>query len=214
MDLKNLIKDKRLQKGLSMKELAEKVGVSEATISRWESGEIDNMKHKGIINLSKALNIAPNVIMGWESESISSDTFDLSEIKNIININKLKKIPILGNIACGVPMWADENIDGYFIADPEIKADFALRCQGDSMIEAEIYDGDLVFLRRTSDVDSGKIAAVLIEDEATLKKVVKTDTFIILQPENKDYKPIILDNDKEALILGEAVGVYHHINKK
>lgn len=66
MDIKDIIKNKRIEKGLTMKELAEKVGVSEATISRWESGEISNMKHKGIILLANALDISPNVIMGWE----------------------------------------------------------------------------------------------------------------------------------------------------
>lgn len=73
MDIKDIIKKRRLEKGLTMKELAEKIGVSEATISRWESGEISNMKHKGIILLADVLDISPNVIMGWEEPEVEEN---------------------------------------------------------------------------------------------------------------------------------------------
>ena len=90
------------------------------------------------------------------------------------------------------------------------EADFILRAKGDSMIEANIFNGDLVFLKKTNDVDNGRIAAVLIDDEATLKRVNKDENTVVLQPCNKNYKPIIIhdSDDKQVLILGEMVGVY------
>lgn len=200
MLIKDLIKNKRLEKGLTMKELSEQVGVSEATISRWESGEISNMKHKGIISLSNILGIEPNILMGWDQE--------LESVPGIISLNKAKRIPIMGTIACGNPIWAEENYDGFFIADSSIKADFIVKAKGDSMIDADIHDGDLVFLKQTSDVDNGKIAAVMIDNEATLKKILKAEDIVVLQPCNNKYDPIILTSDSNAMILGEMVGVY------
>lgn len=142
-------------------------------------------------------------------ELLGNNEIDLSKIPGIIPLQKAKRIPILGIIACGSPIWAEENFEGYFIADETIKADFILKAKGDSMIDAEIYDGDLVFLKKTPDVESGKIAAVLINNEATLKKVVKGDDFILLQPCNDNYKPILLNENSDAMIIGETIGVYH-----
>lgn len=201
MLIKDLIKEKRLEKNLTMKELADKVGVSEATISRWESGEISNMKHKGIISLSNVLDIEPNDLMGWES--------DYSNISNIIPLDAARKIPILGRIACGEPIFAEENFEGYFIADASIKASFILRAKGDSMIDANIHDGDLVFIKKDFEIINGNIYAVLIEEEATLKRVNRLGEKFILNPANSNYEPIILDGSKESMILGEMIGVYN-----
>ena len=141
------------------------------------------------------------------------DKIDLSQIDGITLLNKARRIPILGTIACGTPIWAEENFEGFFIADFSIKSDFIVKAKGDSMIEAGINDGDLVFLKKTPTVDNGRIGAVLIDDEATLKKVIKTDNAVILQPCNSDYQPIVLTSYDEAMILGEMVGVYQTRNK-
>lgn len=208
MDFKDKIKFNREKLGYTLEELSKLVGVSAPTIQRYESGEIKNVRRDKISKLAKALNISPAYLMGWEDEN--SDPI-LENIPGIITPVKLKKIPILGTIACGKPILAEENYDGYFMIDENLPySDFVLRAKGDSMIDANIHEGDLVFFRKQNDVDNGTIAAVLIEDEATLKRVNKSNGTLILQPCNTNYNPIIINksDNKKVLILGQMVGVY------
>ena len=192
---------------MSQDDLAKKLNYkSFTTIQKWENGDSSpNLKIvHAIANMFKV-----------DVDDLISVDLSLKHVPNIIDISEpiAKKIPILGTIACGEPIWAYENFDGYFVADTSIKADFIVKAKGDSMIEAGINDGDLVFLKKTPTVDNGRIGAVLIDDEATLKKVIKTDNAVILQPCNSDYQPIVLTSDDEAMILGEMVGVYQTRNK-
>lgn len=213
MDFKDKIKFNREKLGYTLEELSKLVGVSAPTIQRYESGEIKNVRRDKISKLAKALNISPAYLMGWEDEN--SDPI-LENIPGIITPVKLKKIPILGTIACGNPILAEENYDGYFMIDENLPySDFVLRAKGDSMIDANIHEGDLVFFRKQNDVDNGTIAAVLIEDEATLKRVNKSNDTLILQPCNTNYNPIIINksDNKKVLILGQMVGVYSKRSK-
>lgn len=213
MDFKDKIKFNREKLGYTLEELSKLVGVSAPTIQRYESGEIKNVRRDKISKLAKALNISPAYLMGWEDEN--SDPI-LENIPGIITPVKLKKIPILGTIACGNPILAEENYDGYFMIDENLPySDFILRAKGDSMIDANIHEGDLVFFRKQNDVDNGTIAAVLIEDEATLKRVNKSNDTLILQPCNTNYNPIIINksDNKKVLILGQMVGVYSKRSK-
>lgn len=213
MDFKDKIKFNREKLGYTLEELSKLVGVSAPTIQRYESGEIKNVRRDKISKLAKALNVSPAYLMGWEDEN--SDPI-LENIPGIITPVKLKKIPILGTIACGKPILAEENYDGYFMIDENLPySDFILRAKGDSMIDANIHEGDLVFFRKQNDVDNGTIAAVLIEDEATLKRVNKSNDTLILQPCNTNYNPIIINksDNKKVLILGQMVGVYSKRSK-
>ena len=213
MDFKDKIKFNREKLGYTLEELSKLVGVSAPTIQRYESGEIKNVRRDKISKLAKALNISPAYLMGWEDEN--SDPI-LENIPGIITPVKLKKIPILGTIACGNPILAEENYDGYFMIDENLPySDFILRAKGDSMIDANIHEGDLVFFRKQNDVDNGTIAAVLIDDEATLKRVNKSNDTLILQPCNTNYNPIIINksDNKKVLILGQMVGVYSKRSK-
>lgn len=147
------------------------------------------------------------------------------KIDNIINrhpdphpIRKIRSVPILGTIACGTPIWAEENFEGYIGIDPmHMDGEFALICKGDSMVDANIHDGDIVLMKKTSDVEDGRIAAVFIEDATTLKKVYKRDNSLVLQPCNKNYGPIVYSakeaEDNGIQIIGECVGVYHAVEE-
>lgn len=207
-DIRNRIFQKKSELNLSYQDMSEKTGLSKSTLQRYITGDIRNLGLDKLEILAKALDVTPSYLMGWEDEN--KDPI-LENIPGIITPVHMKRIPILGTIACGDPIFAQENYDGYFMIDKNLpEADFILRAKGDSMIEAHIFDGDLVFLRKTSDVDDGQIAAVLIDDEATLKRVSRDKDTVILQPCNKDYKPIIVqgNDNKQVLILGEMVGVY------
>lgn len=129
---------------------------------------------------------------------------DLIEEKGLTNNKNL--VPILGTIAAGTPILAEQNIGDYFNIDSKIKADFALLVKGDSMINAHIHDGDIAFIKQQCELENGEIGAVLIDNEATLKKFYKTDNTIILQADNNAYKPIILTNGN-VKILGKLVAV-------
>ena len=198
MDVKGIIKKRRIEMQLTLKDVAEKVGVNEGTVSRWESGEIENMRRDKIVALAKALNISPAVIMGWDDS--------IPPYPNIHPVTT-RRFPVLGSVSCGEPKFMDEEIDVSVDASEEIKADFVLRAKGDSMIGARINDGDLVFVRKQDTVENGEIAVVAIDDEATLKRFYKYDELIVLRAENpaykdQEYRP---EQAHEIRVLGKAV---------
>lgn len=194
---------------INNKELSEIVGVSESTVGKWLLKKA-TPRMGAIEKLSDYFKIQKSDLLE-EKEQI-----DLLNIPGIIPIKKLKKIPILGTIACGDPILAVENIDDYFSVDADIvTGDFALKCKGNSMIEANIFEGDIVFFKETPIVENGQIAAVIIDDEATLKKFFKTESSVILQPCNSSYDPIVVskDDNKSVRIIGMMVGVYSKRSK-
>ena len=209
MKLSDKLKNIRLENNLTLEELAnllnkyDGIDVSKGTISRWENGTREP-KNTFVSAYAKEFNLDLNKL--YDIDHVINNTENVIGLSNAI----AKKIPILGTIACGEPIWAYENFDGYFVADTSIKADFIVKAKGDSMVGAGINDGDLVFLKKTPTVDNGRIGAVLIDDEATLKKVIKTDNAIILQLCNSEYQPIVLTENEEVMILGEMVGVYQN----
>ena len=162
--------------------------------------------------LSLALNVSPAWLMGFdvpmcESENSSLDEVLNSNYENVIPMPKTKKIPLLGTIACGEPILAQENIDCDVDVPEHINADFALRCKGNSMIDANICDGDIVYIKQQPTVNNGEIAAVLIGDEATLKRFYQKKDTVTLMPCNTELNPLIYTGREleEIRILGKAV---------
>ncbi len=135
------------------------------------------------------------------------------QFDRIIPLPKTKKVPLLGTIACGEPIIADENIELYIKVDENVPVDFALRCKGDSMINARIFDGDIVYIRQQQDVENGEIAAVLIGDEATLKKVHKYPNKLVLSACNPMYDDFVYTSEQlnDIRILGKAVAFFSFI---
>lgn len=121
-------------------------------------------------------------------------------------------IPLIGKIAAGTPIFADQNVEDYFTIDSRIDADFCLRIQGDSMIDAGINNNDIVFIRQQPTLEVGEIGAIQIGEEATLKRFYKTNDSIILQPANSNYLPQIYTEENDIKILGKLVATLH-INK-
>lgn len=185
-------------------DLVAATGIGKSSISTYLSGEYEP-KQRNIYKMAKALNVNEAWLMGQNVEMERNNT--IFTIKNISPMPEMKKIPLLGTIACGVPILAVENIDDYIEIPKHIKADFALTCHGDSMIGARIVDGDLVYIRAQSDVDNGQIAAVLIDNEATLKRVYKYPNTLVLRAENPNFRELVYQNQEleEIRILGLAV---------
>jgi len=195
------IKTQRVLLGLSQEELGELIGVKKAAIHKYENEIVVNLKKSVIRDLAIALQCSPAYLMFEDYEQMGIDKLD-----NIVPI-ETQKIPLLGTIAAGVPIFAEEDFECYVECGVDIRADFALRVKGDSMINARITDGDIVFIRSQHSVMHGEIAAVLIDDEATLKRFKRYGDHIVLQAENPDFPDIEFDltEDSSVRIIGKAI---------
>lgn len=194
------INERRKQLNLTLKEIADYVGVSEATVSRWESGNIANMRRDRIAALAQILKVSPIDIMGVTDD----DNYDDS-IKSV-------QIPVLGRVKAGIPMTAIESIIDYEeISQEQARTGefFGLQIKGDSM-EPKISEGDVVIVRKQETVENGEIAVVLINgDDATVKKFYKTDAGIKLVSTNPTYDPFFFTPDEvntlPVLVIGKVV---------
>lgn len=199
------IKQLRESKGLNMKEAARILNMPYTTYVNYEKG-MREPTSEILVQLANFYDTTVDYLVGRSADR--NETVYSPELpKNIIPMPVMEKIPLLGSIACGAPILAQEHIEDYMDLPGHIHADFALTCKGDSMINARIFDGDVVYIRQQDAVDNGEIAAVLIDGEATLKRVRLFDDHISLEPENPQYRPIVLwGNDMNTVrILGKAV---------
>lgn len=201
MKIGERIKQRREELGLSADQVAERIGKNRATVYRYESNDIKSFPIEVLSPLADVLKTTPAFLMGW------NDSPDGYYPDNIIPVPEMAKIPLLGSIACGAPILAEEHIEEYVDVPKHVRADFALTCKGDSMINARIFDGDIVYVRQQATVDNGQIAAVLIDGEATLKRVQLYEDHISLEPENPQYRPLVYWGDEmnTVHILGKAV---------
>lgn len=179
--------------------VAKATGIAYSTFSDWKSGR-SNPKNEKLQKIANYFGISVSYLIGETETAIP--TYD-----NIIPMPTMTTVPLLGTIACGTPITAVENIEDYVAKPESIDADFALRCKGDSMVDARIFDGDIVYIHQQPTVNNGEIAAVLIDDEATLKRVYISDGTITLMPANQKYPPLIYSGEQlnNIRILGKAV---------
>ena len=186
--ISDVIKDIRRRSYLSQAAFAQRIGVTQGTISQWENGltrpNLDQLK-------------SISAIFGVSVDSLLNNARTISLQR--------RAVPILGNIACGERITPDTNPDGYADLPEGVRADFALRCNGDSMTPT-LIDGDLVLIRQQPEVEAGQIAAVNIAGETTLKRVYIQEGGIMLVADNPAYRPIIAPADDQITIHGLAVG--------
>jgi repressor LexA len=200
-----LLKTARKNKGYTLDELAAIYneaygkGLNKGTLSKYENEKQEPMISV-VNNLSTILNVSTDYLLGKQS----LNTFEYPS--NIFPIEK-RKIPLLGTIAAGQPISDTNEFECYVEVGTNVNADFCLHVRGDSMINARINDGDIVFIKKQPDVDDGEIAAVLIEEEATLKRVYKDKKSITLVAENPNYKPMVYyeEDCKNIIIIGKAI---------
>lgn len=203
LELYKNIKRRRQQLKMTQTDLALKMGYADKSmIAKIEKGNVDLPQSK-ILAFANVLETTPGELMGWDYEAEPTETVD-----NIYKLDKIK-LPMLGKVACGEPIFADEDRESYIMIGTDIKADFCLQCQGDSMINARIHDGDIVFVKKTDIVENGAIAVVIIDDEATLKRFFyyREQNLVILKPENPKYQDIILTGEQlnQVRVIGRAV---------
>ena len=196
----NRIRELRKKRGITMKQLGEVVDLAESTISQYETGK-RQPDNETLLKISEYFGVTVGYLLGYEAMMTPGLP------GNIIPMPEMRKIPLIGSIACGKPILAEEHIEEYIDIPKHVTADFALSCKGDSMINARIFDVDVVYIRQQETVENGEIAAVLIDGEATLKRVKFYEDRISLEPENPTYRPIVLwgEEANSARILGKAV---------
>ena len=202
------MKARRKELGLSAETVAEKLGISPATVYRYEKGDIDKIPGDILQPLASILHTTPAYLMGWENASASTEpAYDIFSLPGVSRPPRMVKKPRLGTIACGKPILAVEEAEEYDDVPENIECDFTLRCKGDSMINARIYDGDTVYIRTQEQVENGEIAAVRIGDEATLKRVYYNGARIILRACNPLYDDLEYEGAQlnEIQVMGKAI---------
>ena len=213
MSFSEQLKKARLERGYTQQQVADAIGVTKSTYCGYETNKRKPDVHK-IKQIAAFLHTSGDILLetgmddyertvGLRDENAPTPIPD-----NIMPMPKTYKIPLLGTIACGEPILAAENIEDEVEIPEHIHADFALRCKGDSMINARIHDGDIVYIRQQPAVNNGEIAAVLIGDEATLKRVYVHSDHVVLQPENPSFDPLVYFGEamEQIRILGKTVG--------
>lgn len=186
------IKNRREKLGLSVEEVARKLNKHRATVYRYESNEIETLPIDVLEPLAVVLRTSPAYLMGWEDQGALP--------ANVSGMPETHSVPRLGAIACGEPVLAEGNIEGYDAVPDWVQCDFTLVCRGESMTGARIYDGDIVCIRRAEEVRNGQIAAVLVEgefeSEATLKRFYKNGDTITLLAENPAFPPFTFSGEE------------------
>lgn len=208
LDVYRKIKELRLAAGMSQGELAKRTGYNDrSSIAKIEAGKVDLSQSK-IVAFAQALNTTTAYLMGADATDAPSSPSIPSGFEPL---PKTVRRPLIGDIACGEPITAEQNVQEYVDVPEAVACDFCLRCHGDSMIDAGIRDNDIVYIRIQSEVEDGEIAAVRIGDEATLKRVYYDGSSLTLVPANSAYRPKTYAGPDLAdiQIEGRAVGFTH-----
>ena len=206
MSIASNIKRLRTQAQLSQAELGKIAGVTDKAVSTWEAG-LKTPRMGAVEKMAAYFDVPKSAILDDEYDSAASIPPGFQPLP------RTHKVPIVGHIACGQPITAEENIEDYADVPEGKRVDFCLLCEGDSMIDAGIDDGDVVYTRKQPDIENGEIAAVRIDNEATLKRVYKYPDRLVLQPENRSYPPMTYVGEEmnQVSIEGKAVGWTHWV---
>lgn len=195
MGIGEKLKSQRLSLGLTLEEVGQAVGVGKSTVRKWENGMIKDMGRDKIAALSTVLRINP---------------VDLIDTSHNMVEKSIKRIPVLGVIAAGAPLFAEQNIEVYLSLPDIWGIDYALHVKGDSMIDAGIDNGAIVLCKSCSDVNDNEIAVCLVDgEEATLKRIKRYANVLVLHPENSSHKDLVFEgrHRSQVKIIGRAVKV-------
>ena len=210
MTVGDRIRQVRQEQDVTQQELADYIGVSKQAVYKYENNIVTNIPTDKVDAIAKRLKVSPAYLMGWEEQPEPKKP---PIPPGFEPMPKMKKIPLIGSIACGKPITAEQNIEKMVDVPENIRCDFSLTCHGDSMVDAGIHDKDVVYIRIQPEVENGEIAAVRIDGEATLKRVYYNPGTLTLMPANPAYAPMIYTGSQleEVHIEGKAVGWTHWV---
>ncbi len=205
------IRQVRQEQDVTQQELADYIGVSKQAVYKYENNIVTNIPTDKVDAIAKRLKVSPAYLMGWEEQPTPKPTSPTPIPPGFMPMPKMKKVPLIGAIACGDPITALQNREGDVDVPEDVRCDFALKCHGDSMTGAGIHDGDVVYIHIQPEVENGEIAAVRIGDEATLKRVYYSGDTLTLMPANAAFAPMVYTGEtlNEVHIEGKAVGYTH-----
>ena len=196
-----ILKKERKKYGLTQAELGERLGVKQQAICKWEKNESEPSS-ENLSTLATMYGVTVDYLLGRETERNTPDV-----PYNVLHL--------LSEVACGAPNFTEDNYEELIVSNMHNRADFCVRAKGDSMINARIYDGDVVFVRKQEMVNNGEIAVVAIDDGATIKRVYYTpqEARLVLMPENPTHKPLVYIGEElnRVRILGKVVGFFSEI---
>ena len=203
---------------MTQAELSSRSKISKSSISHYLKGDWEG-KQDAVYSIAQVLNVSEAWLMGYdvpmdaEHATPSQPAQKATIPPGFEPMPEMDMVPLVGRIACGTPILAEQNIDGHVDAPEDIRCDFALRCKGDSMIGAGIHDGDAVYIHIQPEVENGEIAAVRIGEEATLKRVYYQNGTLTLMPANAAYAPMVYTGPElnNVQIEGKAVGWTHWV---
>lgn len=207
------IKETLKERKMSVRELARRSEIAQTTMNRYLTTDTEIPVGK-LESIAKALGVTPGYLMGY-----GMDVSYASKLVSVVKPVSKQKLPLLGNVACGEPIFADEDHESFIESGSDVDADFCLAAKGDSMINARIFDGDILFVKSQSAVDNGDIAVILVDDEATVKRVYieynddNTVSMLTLIPENPMYKPMRFSgpNLDSIRIIGKVVAGQYRV---
>lgn len=206
MTIGQRIKRERIRHKLSQEDVARQIDSTKQAIYKYENEIVTNIPFDKVKKMAQLFGVSPSYLLGWQEDS---------SLPQGLRPLTVKKLPMLGNVACGEPIYAEESYGVTVSADGELDADFCLRAKGDSMINARIFDGDILFVKRQDIVEDGEIAVVLVEDEATVKRVYYDRELgvLTLLPENPTYKPMRYTGEElnRVRILGKVVSGQYRV---
>lgn len=195
---KDRLRQAMVIRDVTASQISRATGISKSVLSMYLSGK-NEARQNNLYTLAVALNVTEPWLMG----------FDVPMERDVHRVDAIEAqaVPLIGSIACGTPTQANEEFEAYVRVGARIDCDFCLRANGDSMVGARINDGDIIFIRSQPSVNNGEIAAVIIDDQATLKRVYLEDNKLVLMAENPKYAPLIYVGEElnSIRILGKAV---------
>lgn len=189
-----------------------KTRIGRSDISQYISGKYLPMQNKLFI-LALGLNVNEAWLMGFDVDPARKERKAHDLASDVIRRVETKKFPMLGEIACGEPIAAHQEYETFVEANASLNADFCVTAKGDSMIMARIFDGDIVFIKEQPTVNNGEIAAVVVENDVTLKRVYLYENRLELRPENPTYPVLNYEGPEldSVRILGKAVAFQSYI---
>lgn len=207
------IRQVRQEQDVTQQELADYIGISKQAVYKYENNIVTNIPTDKVDAIAKRLKVSPAYLMGWEEQPTPKPTSPAPIPPGFEPMPKMKKISLIGSIACGEPITAEQNIEKMVDVPESIRCDFSLTCHGDSMVDAGIHDKDVVYIRTQPEVENGEIAAVRIDGEATLKRVYYNPGTLTLMPANPAYAPMVYTGSQleEVHIEGKVVGWTHWV---
>ena len=215
MDTVDRLFDLLNKSGLSQQDFASQIGVKKNAVSRWKTRELQSYT-KYLPQIAEALGTTTEYLLTGngpkQKRAVSESDTALPKGAEHIDLGTFHRIPILGRISAGLPLYAEQHIEGYTLTDLNGGAEyFALRVSGDSMNAARIQDGDILIVRRQEEVENGEVAVVMVGDEdATVKRFYATGDTVTLMPQstNPEHHPQIYDATKTRIrVIGKVVKV-------